>query len=494
MKGSRLAKNTISSLVFQITTVICGFILPRLILQSFGSEVNGLVNSITQFLGVIAFLELGVGAVVQSSLYKPLAEHDDDLISKIMVSASKFFRKLAYILLAYIVVLLIIYPYIAEQNFGHLYTATLIAALSINSFSQYYFGVADRLLLTADQRGFIQYTAQTVTLMLNTAMCAVLIYCGASIHIVKLATSLIYLLRPIFLRWYVNKHYNINRKITYDEEPIKQKWNGVAQHIAAVVLDSTDSIVLTVFATLADVSIYSVYHLVAYGVKNLFAAITKEVQSLMGELWAKRDVKLLNTMFEWTEWLVHTGAVFVFGCTGVLIVPFVQVYTSGISDINYVQPIFAILIVIAYAVNCLRNPYNVMILAAGHYKETQSNYIVAAVLNIVISIITVKFWGLIGVAIGTLIAMLYQTVWMAFYTSRRLLVRPFVHFVKQTIVDIVVVICIYFATAWIELSEVTYLAWVVMAIKVAVIVALIVLVINCFVYPDKLKKLVLRKS
>ena len=78
----RLFYNTISSLIFQLTTIICGFILPRLILTAFGSEVNGLVNSIIQFLGIISFLELGVGAVVQSTLYKPLAEknYKDEIV------------------------------------------------------------------------------------------------------------------------------------------------------------------------------------------------------------------------------------------------------------------------------------------------------------------------------------------------------------------------------------------------------------------------------
>ena len=77
MCNIKLMKNTISSFVFQITTIICGFILPRLILQQYGSEVNGLINSLNQFLGVISFLELGVGAVIQSALYKPLAQNNN---------------------------------------------------------------------------------------------------------------------------------------------------------------------------------------------------------------------------------------------------------------------------------------------------------------------------------------------------------------------------------------------------------------------------------
>ena len=94
MRKKKLIWNTISSLVFQITTIICGFILPHLILHHFGSSINGLVNSITQFLAVITFLELGVGAVVQSSLYKPLADKDNEAISKIIVSANRFFRNI----------------------------------------------------------------------------------------------------------------------------------------------------------------------------------------------------------------------------------------------------------------------------------------------------------------------------------------------------------------------------------------------------------------
>lgn len=72
MRKKKLIYNTVSSLIYQIVTIVCGFILPRVILNYYGSEVNGLVNSITQFLQIIAFLDLGIGAVVKTSLYKPL--------------------------------------------------------------------------------------------------------------------------------------------------------------------------------------------------------------------------------------------------------------------------------------------------------------------------------------------------------------------------------------------------------------------------------------
>lgn len=488
-RKERLVKNTKASLVFQVTSIVSGFVLPKLILHNFGSEINGLVNSIAQFLQMISFLELGIGAVIQSSLYKPLADNDYKQVSRIVVSASRFFKRLAKILLVYVLILLAVYPYIAGQDYGHLYTAALIVAMSASSFCQYYFGIVNQLLLTADQRGYIQYNTQTITIVLNTLACVILIQLGASIHIVKLATALIFLARPVVLRLYVDRKYTIDRKITYTEEPIQQKWNGVAQHVAAVVLDSTANVILTVFATLSDVSIYSVYHLVLYGLKTLYTSMTTGIRSLLGELWAKKELSELSKTFGWVEWLLNTGAVLIFGCTGTLILPFVAVYTKGITDADYIQPLFAALITFAQAGHCLRLPYNMMILAAGHYKQTQSNYLIAAALNILISIIMVKCFGLVGVAIGTLVAMAYQTVWMALYNSRNIIKWPFKNFIKQIGIDALSVALGILATRWLVLGSVTYRAWILLAIMHAVIWIFVVIFVNMLFYKDKMSAL-----
>lgn len=473
-----------------MTTIICGFILPRLILNAFGSNVNGLVNSITQFLGIISFLELGVGAVVQSSLYKPLAENRQNDVSKIISSANKFFRRFAQILTVYVGALVIFYSMLAAKEYGFWYTATLIVAISISSFAQYYFGIVNRLLLTADQKGYVQYTEQTIAVIGNTIACYLLIMLGCGIQVVKLTTSIIYLIQPFAIYLYVRKHYQIDIKIKYDQEPIPQKWNGIAQHVAAVILDGTDTVVLTLFATLADVSIYSVYFLVVKGVKQIFLSMTNGITSLIGELWARQELTELKKTFGWTEWVIHTGTTFVFGVTAVLIVPFVRVYTLGVDDANYIQPLFAALIVVANAVHCLRLPYNIMILAAGHYKQTQNNYIIAAAINIVVSVIAVKAWGLIGVAIGTLLAMGYQTVWMAWYDSKNLIQWPFTNFLKQITVDIITVILCSIVSRVFTMVTISYFGWIINAIEVAVVWLVIMVIINLIFYRDKVLKLV----
>lgn len=485
-RATKLALNTSLSLCLQFTTIICGFILPRLILISYGSSVNGLVNSISQFLGIVSLLDLGVGAVVQSTLYTPLADKDYDSISKIYKSASRFFRKIAFILLIYVTALLFIYPHFVKENFSGVFTITLIVAICISSFAQYYFGVVNSLLLAADQKGYITYFTQIITLIINTAVCAILIKTGCSIQVVKLTTSLIFLMRPIVYNAYVNHNYKIDKKVILDTEPIKQKWNGMAQHFASYLILGTDNIILTLFSSLSNVSIYSVYYLVIGGVNNIFYSITNGFQSLMGDMLAKKETDKLYSFFSSMEWMFHTSITLIFGCTSVLVLPFVQVYTAKVNDANYYQPIFAVVISIAYAAHCMRLPYHVLIKAAGHYRETQMSYIVSTILNIVISITTVKIFGLIGVSLGTLIAMLYQTIWMAWYDSKHIINWPFKNFLKQLAIDILTILIGSLATFKIPLLSISYYSWVVQAIEVFCVWCIIVLIINLLFYRDKL--------
>ena len=431
---------------------------------------------------MIAFLELGVGAVVQSSLYKPLADKDNITVSKVITSADKFFRRLGYILTIYVVAMILYYPYLVKQNFSFTFTATLIVAISIRSFAQYFFGIVNRLLLLADQKAYIQYIAQTAAVIANTTGCYILIAFDCSVQFVYGLTSLIFLLQPLAIHLYIKRDYALDRQIHYDVEPIKQKWNGVAQHIAAVILSSSDSIVLTTFSTLVNVSIYTVYYLPMSGARLMIMSMISGINALIGNLWAKQDLAELRKVFAWTEWSIHTGTTLIFTLTAILIVPFVQVYTHGVNDANYMQPLFGVLLVAANSGYCLRLPYNIMILAAGHYKQTQHNYIIAAVMNIVISIIGVKQFGLIGVALGTLAAMVYQTVWMAWYNSKNFIQWPMKNFFKQIGVDAVSAVSIFIVSGYFTMTGVSYLEWVILAIKVTFSGIVVALLINYVFY------------
>lgn len=480
----KLRLNSVTSLTNQLLTLVCGFVLPKLFLRFYGSGVNGLVTSITQFLNIITFLDLGVGTVVTSSLYKPLATKDVDEISRIFVSAKNFFKKIAVIFLAYIAVLFVIYPTCIATEYGFWYTSTLIVAIAITLFSQYFFGIVHQLLLNADQKTYVVMSISSITLLVNTIACAVLIVEGASIQVVKITTSLVFLARPAILSMYVSKHYKINQKIKFAGEPIKQKWNGLAQHLAFVVLNNTDSIVLTVFSTLENVSVYGVYNLVVNGVKTIFNSLTAGITALFGNMLAKDEKELLDKTFSDFEWLIHTATTLIFAICGLLIVPFVSIYTKGVNDANYIVPVFAAIITLANGTYCLRFPYNMMVLAAGHYKETQTSSFIEMGINIVISIAVVMRYGLVGVAVGTFCAMFYRTCYLAWYLSKNIIHRNLKHFIKHCAIDAGTAIIMVLVGGCFVQSCDSYVKWIVNACTVTAICLVIAIFINLIFYKE----------
>lgn len=468
--------NTVSSLLSQVISIVCGFVLPRLILSNFGSEVNGLVSSITQFLGFISLMQLGVGAVVQTAWYKPLAQKNMVEVSKIYISAERFFRRIALIFVAYTIALAIVFP-IKIGEFDYWFTATLVLAISISLFIQYYYGLTNQMLLYADGKAYLYLFCQTGTVLLNLILCVILIQCSASIHVVKLVSSLVFAITPIILHLYVFSRYKIDRRIVLHEEPIKQKWNGFAQHLSSVVMDNTDVVVLTLFSSLSNVSVYSVYHLVVFGVRQIVTSMTVGIQSAFGNLIATKD-KSVKDKFIKTEVAFHCGVTVIFACVLVLIGPFVEVYTRDITDADYIQPLFGYLISIAFALYCYRLPYYAIIKAAGHYKETQTSAIIEMILNIGVSVVVVINYGLVGVAVGTLIATLYRSIYFVFYVQKKIIPKPIGTFLKLLLADCIVFCLAVMITGNFVMGAVNYWEWVILAVKVF----LTVLVCSAIVY------------
>lgn len=481
-REKKLILNTFTSLLLQIVTVVSGLVLPRLFLANYGSEINGLYHSIAKFLSLVSLMEFGIGAVVQSALYKPLADNDSYKINCIITSAVKFYRNIAFVLFIYVIILMVGFNIHLNVNFDFFFVTFLIIAISIGSFARYLIGATDLILLNAAQSGYIYYIVQIITLIINLLITYYLISWGLGIQIVCLASSGVYLLRPIIVRLYLNKKFSINRKEKYDKEPIEQKWNGIAQHFSYVIIEETDTIILTLFSTLENVSIYGVYNSITMGIKQLITGFSKGAQSLMGDMYAKRETKRLQEFFLFVEFCFHSFSTMIFSCVGILIIPFVKVYTYGVNDATYVQPLFSLILVLAYAIHTLRIPYNMAIMAAGHYRQTQNNYVIAAMINLVVSSIFVYYFGLVGVAVGTLCTMVYQTVWMMKYTMNKIIDLPINYTIQQLLIDLLNVCVIVIFSKGFSMAEISYISWIFLAIKVFLIAVIIVLITSSIFY------------
>ena len=123
-----------------------------------------------------------------------------------------------------------------------------------------------------------------------------------------------------------------------------------------------------------------------------------------------------------------------------------------------------------------------VIMAAGHFKETQTSAIIEVVLNIAISIMLVKKYGLIGVAIGTFISMFYRTCYFVGYLSKNIICRSIKIYFGHVMVDVLSVACILKGTKVFSLTELTYIGWFGMAIKVFLVSLIICIIINMLFY------------
>lgn len=145
MRSKRAIINIVTSVILQIVTIICGFIIPKLIITTYGSKVNGLVTSISQFLAYITLLEAGFAPVIKSILFKPIANNDKTEIEKILRASEKIFRKISYILIAYIAILCVALPITLKNEFDTWFTASLIIIISVSTFSEYYIGMTYKI-------------------------------------------------------------------------------------------------------------------------------------------------------------------------------------------------------------------------------------------------------------------------------------------------------------------------------------------------------------
>ena len=489
MKSRVTLINIISSLTLQVVTVISGFIIPKIILTNFGSSVNGLVSSLNQFLSYITLIEGGITGVVLANLYKPLVDHDNKKISAVLVTAKKFFNKIGYLFIAYSIGVAVVYPILSKEGFSWSFVASLTVVLSLNLLIQYLFSLSFRVLLQADKKLYVISFTQIVITVCNIACAFFSVKIYPSIHLLKLLTGLLYIIQPLVYGYFVKKHYSINWGTEPDDNLLKERWNGFAINCAAFIHNSTDITILTIFTNLATVSIYGVYTLVTNGLNGLFAAVFRAIAPTVGQAYAKGDEHELNKKLDLFEFITFISVYFCFTLSGLLITPFVQLYTNGITDVDYIQPIFGVLIVMAEGLYLIKEPHLDLSYSANKFKELSVPAFVEAGINILVSIILVHKLGLIGVAIGTIAGMTYRMAYQIYFTTKIVKNRKQWIFYKKLLAFSFVTLIGVAICHFVPLTEITVWNWVLHAFIYALIFGVLYLILSLLLFKKDVRYL-----
>ena len=491
-RGDIAIKNIFSNLLLQFVVIISGFIMPKLLISTYGSDVYGLVASITQFLSLITLLESGIGPLIKANLYKLIAKKDKKKITLLLKDSDNFFKKIGYIFIGYVVILSLIYPFM-NNEFDKFFTISLIVVMSISTMFEYFFGIVYNLYLQADKKYYITSYTQIICYIVNIIIVVILVHYNAPVLVVKIANTFAFLIRPIYQYYYVKKKLGINIKEAKGEYKIKNKFDGLSQHIAYVIYSNTDVTVLTIFSNLSSVAIYSVYNLVATAIKNVVSAFSNSMDSIFGDMFANNEKDVLRRCFRMYEFIYYTIIMIIYAATLILIVPFIKIYTSGITDANYIRPLFAIIIILAGLAYCIRNIYSTLVYSIGHFRQTNFVCWIEAITNLGLSIILVSKYGLIGVAIGTLVATLIRLVYFMYYSSKVVLeTKTSSSFKWLFLVTIEVAISILiYSKPIINYVPTNYLEWAGYAVIIVIIISIIILIINILTNYQTFKEVIL---
>lgn len=483
--------NTAVMMAYQITTTVCGLILPRLILQNYGSAYNGTISSITRFISFISILRLGVAGATRVELYRSLAKKDIEKTSGIINATELYMRQIAYVLLGYIVILTCVFPWLVDGSLNKWGVAALVLIIGAGTFAEYFFGITYNTLLTADQHAYVYFIIHGIATVLNTAIGALLISFGASIYIVKLGSAILFFLCPVVLSLYVKKRYKLIKDIKPDKSALSQKNDVMAQSIANIVHSNVDVTVLTLFTSVQVVSVYSVYNLVIASITKMMNIFTTGFEAAFGNMFAKQEYANIERNLCVYEFFIAAYISIVFSCTYVLMLPFVSLYTKGVTDIEYILPTFALLTLIAESLQCFREPYRTIVQAAGKYKETRNGAIIEALINLVISVIAVFQFGIIGVTLGTIAANLFRTVQYVCFVSSNLLKRSVIRTIGNAVWILVNIIIVS------ELNHIipivfeynSWFDWVKSALVVATLSGLVTLLMSLIFYRKQINRL-----
>jgi peptidoglycan biosynthesis protein MviN/MurJ (putative lipid II flippase) len=166
-----------------------------------------------------------------------------------------------------------------------------------------------------------------------------------------------------------------------------------------------------------------------------------------------------------------------------MIVPFAMLYTKGVYDVNYSRTTFAMIATLAGAFSCFRIPYQAIVEAAGHYRQTRNGALFEAALNITISLIAVAKLGIVGVAIGSLAATIFRSVQYAWYLSKNLIPRSiWIFFGHIAVTGVVAVLTVAVSNMFLNWEVQNFIQWIQKAFLVAVVSAVFTVALNAAFY------------
>lgn len=424
-------KNSMRNIIFSIIAyglqVILAFVVRRYFIYHFNEEYLGLNSLFTNVLSILSLAELGFGTAVLFSMYKPMAEGDDEKVRQLLYLYKKFYFIIAIVVGCLGLCVIPFMGYFAKKAPNVDVNLYIIYIIYLANSVVSYFCAHRRALFYASQRNDFESKINIISnIVLYVAQLLVIIllknyYIYLSLMLIS---TLINCLLVVILTNKEYKNYLLkpNNPLDKSEKKLIEKnvFALIFHKIGSVVVYSTDSLVIYLMLDAATLGRYSNYLMITSAVTTLISLVASALRGSIGNSIATQtsgqNHKLMSKMNFIYMWMVSFCAI----CIFCLANPFIDIILTKGSETTLTFD-FTILILICYYFFFLQAKGMVGMFkeCVGLFYQDRFKSIIEATINLIVSIVLAKFIGLAGVIIGTIVSTISTCIWVEPYVLNK---------------------------------------------------------------------------
>lgn len=422
-RTAKSLKNSVVALLFYFINLGFQFFSRKIFLEHLGAEVLGLNTTATNLLQFLNLAELGVGAAIGYSLYKPLAEKNRQQINEIVSVQGYLYYKIGLFVGGIAVLLMCFFPWIfSKAEVPAWYTYTTFIVLLIAALSGYFFNYK-QIVLTSDQKNYkLNYVVQGIKNIKVVLQILAINYLSDG-YVWWLGLEFVAAIVTIFgINAVVRKEYpwlhtdyRQGKNLIHKYSHITRKTKQLFFHkIASFVVSQSSPIVVYAFTSLTVVAIYGNYMLIVSGCIALLNAVFNSISAGIGNLVAECDTqKTARVFYELFSVRFFLISIMSFGVY-IIATPFIVLWVG----VEYLLPnSILLLITLIMFFNALRTSVESFLIAHGMFQDVWYP-LFEAFLNIGLSVLLGLYYGLNGILSGILISLIGTITWKPYFLFR----------------------------------------------------------------------------
>lgn len=456
INGTRTKKSA-SNVVFgfgnRIILMVFPFVIKTITIYTLGAEYLGLNSLFSSILQVLSLSELGVGTAMVYNMYRPLAEGDKKTVNALLLLYKRVYRYIGLFILVVGVCLcpfldkLIASSYPQDINIYVLYLIFLL-----NTVLTYWIFSYKKSLLEANQVNSIESKLNTIiNIVLYTGQIVVLlIFRNYYLYIIlmPICTIALNIIRNIVVsRLFPDAvaEGKLDETIIND---IKKKVFALFGHkIGTTIITSADSIVISAILGLVVLARYSNYYYIINSligfVTIFYSAITASVGNSIVQDTIEKNYHDFKILVFINAWIVGWCSI----CLYCLYQPFMKIWMGEQMLFGKGTIILFVVYFYAWLIRRIGLTYKD---AAGMWNEDFWKPYVGAVINLVTNIILVKYIGVDGALLSTIIIMVFiYAPWETFVLFKHLFNKSAFEYIIRTIIYTIVTTITAVCTNWV---------------------------------------------